>query len=46
MLRETNVKDVCVELAKKGKVENTWRLGGRSKPTDRTVIKLASAQNP
>jgi hypothetical protein len=42
MLRETNVKDMCVELAKKGKIENTWRTGGR-KPTDHTVIKLASA---
>jgi three-Cys-motif partner protein len=42
MLRETNVKDMCVELAKKGKIENTWSAGGR-KPTDHTVIKLASA---
>ena len=41
MLRETNVKDVCVELAKKGKVENTWGTGGR-KPTAHTVIKLVS----
>jgi hypothetical protein len=42
MLRETNVKDVCVELAKLGKIENTWGAGGR-KPTDQTMIKLASA---
>ena len=42
MLRETNVKDVCVELAKMGKIENTWGTGGR-KPTDQTMIKLASA---
>ncbi len=42
MLRETNVKNVCVELAKRGKIENTWGTGGR-KPTDHTVIKLASA---
>jgi three-Cys-motif partner protein len=41
MLREPNVKDVCVGLAKKGKIENTWGAGGR-KPTDQTVIKLAS----
>jgi hypothetical protein len=40
MLRETNVKDVCVDLAKKRKIENTWSEGGR-KPTDRTMIKLA-----
>jgi len=24
MLRETNVKDVCVELAREGKIKNTW----------------------
>ena len=41
MLRETNVKDVCVELAKGGNIENTWGTGGR-KPTDDTMIKLAS----
>jgi hypothetical protein len=40
MLRETNVKDMCLELAKKGKIENTWRADGR-KPTDHSVIKLA-----
>jgi len=43
MLRETNIKDVCVELAKKGEIENTWGTGGR-KPTDHTMIKLASNQ--
>lgn len=42
MLRETNVKDVCVELAKSGKIDNTWGTGLR-KPNDNTVIKLASA---
>ncbi len=41
MLRETNMKDVCVDLAKEGKIENTWGTGGR-KPTDHTVIKLAA----
>jgi three-Cys-motif partner protein len=39
MLRETNVKDVCVDLAKIGKVENTWG-GGNRKPTDNHMIKL------
>jgi three-Cys-motif partner protein len=39
MLRETNVKDICVELAKTGKIENTWG-GGNRKPRDDTVIKL------
>jgi three-Cys-motif partner protein len=39
MLRETNVKDVCVDLARMGKVENTWG-GGNRKPTDDDMIKL------
>jgi three-Cys-motif partner protein len=42
MLRETNVKDICVALAKAGKVENTWGNGNR-KPRDETVIKLKTA---
>jgi hypothetical protein len=40
MLRETNVKDICVELAREGKILNTWGDGNR-KPTDQT--KIASA---
>jgi hypothetical protein len=39
MLRETNVKDICVELAKTDGLENTWGSGNR-KPTDDTTIKL------
>jgi hypothetical protein len=39
MLRETNVKDICVNLAKAGSVENTWGSGNR-KPRDENVIKL------
>lgn len=39
MLRETNVKNICVDLAKAGKIENTWGNGNR-KPSDETVIKL------
>jgi hypothetical protein len=39
MLRETNVKDICVKLAKGGKIENTWGSGNR-KPRDETLIKL------
>lgn len=39
MLRETNVKDVCVELARECKVENTWG-GGTRKPNDQTQITL------
>ena len=38
MLRETNVKDICVELAKAGKIENTWGSGNR-KPRDEDAIK-------
>jgi three-Cys-motif partner protein len=39
MLRETNVKDICVDLARAGKIENTW--GGRNrKPHDKDMIKL------
>jgi len=37
MLRETNVKDVCVELAREGRIENSWG-GGTRKPNDRTPI--------
>jgi three-Cys-motif partner protein len=42
MLRETNVKDVCVDLAREGKVQNTWGTGMR-KPGDETIIKLIGA---
>lgn len=37
MLRETNVKDVCVELAREGRIENSWG-GGVRKPNDQTQI--------
>lgn len=40
MLRETNVKDICVALAKDGKIENSWGSGNR-KPSDEHMIKLA-----
>jgi hypothetical protein len=39
MLRETNVKDICVDLAKANKIENTWG-GGSRKPRDEDIIKL------
>jgi hypothetical protein len=40
MLRETNVKDICVDLAKAGGIENTW--GGRNrKPRDADVIRMS-----
>ncbi len=38
MLRETNIKDICVELAKIGKIENTWG-GGNRKPSDGDIIR-------
>lgn len=40
MLRVTNVKDICVELAKAGKIKNTWGNGNR-KPRDETTIVLS-----
>jgi three-Cys-motif partner protein len=39
MLRVTNVKDVCVELARRGAIENTWG-GGNRKPRDDHLIRL------
>jgi len=38
-LRETNVKDICVELAKAGVIETSWG-GGARKPKDQDLIKL------
>ena len=39
MLRETNVKDICVNLAKAGTIENT-RGSGNRKPRNQSLIKL------
>jgi hypothetical protein len=39
MLRETNVKDICVALAATGKIERTWG-GGNRKPIDDSLIRL------
>ena len=39
MLRETNVKDLCVILAKEGIIENTWSPTNR-KPVDMSLIKI------
>jgi three-Cys-motif partner protein len=41
MLRETNIKDVCVELAREGKIQNSWG-GGTRKPNDQTRITLTT----
>ena len=42
ILRETNVKDACVELARKGKIQNSWG-DGRRKPNDQTRITIANS---
>ncbi|WP_291866564.1 three-Cys-motif partner protein TcmP [Bradyrhizobium sp.] len=39
MLRVTNVKDLCVDLAKSGAIQQTWG-GGTRKPRDQDVIRL------
>lgn len=39
MLRETDVKDICVNLEKAGRIENTWGVGNR-KPHDECLIRL------
>jgi hypothetical protein len=39
MLRETNIKDICVKMAKDGKIRNTWGSGNR-KPGDDTIIRV------
>lgn len=39
ILRVTNVKDICVELAKAGVIESTWG-GGNRKPDRNSVIVL------
>jgi three-Cys-motif partner protein len=40
MLRETNAKDVCVELAREGQIKNSWG-GGPRKPSDQTQLILS-----
>jgi three-Cys-motif partner protein len=40
VLRVPNVKDVCVALAKAGRIKNTWGKGN-AKPKDETLIILA-----
>lgn len=42
VLRVTNVKDVCVALARENRIENTWG-GGNRKPQDTDLIKLKPA---
>jgi hypothetical protein len=40
MLRVTNVKDICVDLAKQGLIKNSWGSGNK-KPRDEHLIELA-----
>lgn len=40
MLRVTNVKDICVELASEGVIEETWTGDGKQKPHDHHMIIL------
>ncbi|MFQ5467580.1 MAG: hypothetical protein ACE5DS_05530, partial [Kiloniellaceae bacterium] len=44
MLRETDVKDICVELAKEGNIPPTWKSrGGRvKKPNLNDTITLSA----
>lgn len=42
MIRETDLKDICVEMEKGGQVEKTWGSGNR-KPDTGTVIRLKPA---
>jgi hypothetical protein len=39
MLRVTDVKDICVKLAKDGSIRNSWG-GGSRKPQDDDLIEL------
>lgn len=39
IIRETNVKDICVALAKGGRIERTWGAGSK-KPKDSDSIQL------
>jgi hypothetical protein len=41
MLRETNVKDICLNLATLGKIENTWGAKPK-KPNDGDLITLVA----
>jgi three-Cys-motif partner protein len=42
MLRETNIKEICVELAKAGTIVDTWG-GGNHRPKGNNLIKLQAS---
>ncbi len=43
MLREKDVKDICVDLARRGIIINTWEQGRKRKPSGQHIIALARA---
>ena len=43
-LRETNIKDLCVMLARQGRIENTWGRGNH-KPRNDSTIRLSAEHN-
>ena len=45
MLRKTDAKQVCAELAKEGVIKNTWRLPGsrKSTPGENDIIELVQS---
>lgn len=44
MLRETDVKDICVDLAQKGVITDTWKPERKRKPHGHHIIALARAR--
>jgi three-Cys-motif partner protein len=40
MVRETTVKDICVDLAKSNVIDDTWTAGGKRKPQNDSIIRL------
>jgi hypothetical protein len=44
VLRETNDKEVCVQLANDSLIDNTWKPASRNKPLDGSPIRLSGAE--
>jgi three-Cys-motif partner protein len=44
LLRETNVKNLCVQLANDGIIDNTWKAASKNKPYDGSPISLSKAK--
>jgi three-Cys-motif partner protein len=45
MLRVTNIKDICINLATIGKIENTWGDGNRKPHDDTMIVSKADGAN-